>query len=82
MKQRLITSEGQINTKTVTSLALLAIVLLQEIANVFGWKLTGDPKQIMEIINTMLMILGTLGLASTGADVKDDEIKAKIEGKE
>ncbi|KRM20317.1 hypothetical protein FC40_GL000238 [Ligilactobacillus hayakitensis DSM 18933 = JCM 14209] len=82
MMKALLTQDGKLNAKTVTSLALLGVVLVQEVAKLFGWHLTGDPKQVMEIVNTILTILGTLGLASNSADVKDDEIKAKIEGKE
>lgn len=82
MMKALLTQDGKLNAKTVTSLALLAVVLVQEVAKLFGWHLTGDPKQVMEIVNTILTILGTLGLASNSADVKDDEIKAKIERKE
>ncbi|MEE5987184.1 hypothetical protein L1O48_00465 [Ligilactobacillus equi] len=81
MMKALLTQDGKLNTKTVTSLALLAIVLVQEVAKLFGWHLTGDPKQVMEIVNTILTILGTLGLASTSSDVKDVQLKEEIKKK-
>lgn len=81
MKKVLLTQDVKLNTKTVTSLSLLAIVLVQEFAKLFGWHLNGDPKQIMEIVNTILTILGTLGLASNSADVKDVHLKEEIKKK-
>ncbi|MHC3377740.1 hypothetical protein [Ligilactobacillus equi] len=78
MKKMLFNADGKLNSKTVTSLAALAIVLVQEIAGLFGWQLKGDTNQIMDIVNTLLTILGLLGLASTSADVKDVVLKQEI----
>ncbi|MDE7523221.1 hypothetical protein MBS99_10165, partial [Ligilactobacillus salivarius] len=62
MKKVLFDKDGKLNRKTVTSLVVLLLVLLQQLCAIFGLKFTGDTGQIMNLVNTVLTIGGILGL--------------------
>lgn len=57
--------DGKLNRKTVTSLVLLLIVLVQQLCAIFNLKFTGDPSRIMDLVNTILTIGGILGLVDS-----------------
>ena len=47
------------------SLASLIAVLVQQVFHLFGWEITGDEiNTAMAIVNTVLVILGSLGLVT------------------
>lgn len=70
MKKVLFDKDGKLNRKTVTSLVVLLLVLLQQLCAIFGLKFTGDTGQIMNLVNTVLTIGGILGLVDgTTVDV-------------
>lgn len=45
------------------SMASLVLVLGQQVGHLFGWEITSDEiNQIMAIVNTLLVMAGSLGL--------------------
>lgn len=73
MKKVLFDKDGKLNRKTVTSLVVLLLVLLQQLCAIFGLKFTGDVGQIMNLVNTVLTIGGILGLVD-GTTVNFDTV--------
>lgn len=65
MKKVFLDKDGKLNRKTVTSLVLLLIVLVQQLCAIFNLKFTGDAGQIMDLVNTLLTIGGILGLVDS-----------------
>ena len=65
IKKAFIDKDGKLNRKTVTSLVLLLIVLVQQLCAIFNLKFTGDVGQIMDLVNTLLTIGGILGLVDS-----------------
>lgn len=66
--------DGKLNRKTVTSLVLLLIVLVQQLCAIFNLRFTGDPSRIMDLVNTLLTIGGILGLVD-GVTVDTETVK-------
>ncbi|GET12371.1 hypothetical protein SN811_08710 [Ligilactobacillus agilis] len=66
MKKMLVDKDGKLNRKALTSLAMLSIVLVQQVCAIFGLKFHGDATQIMNLVNTVLTIGGVLGLVDQG----------------
>ena len=71
-------SDGSLNGKLIAGIISLLIVLIQQVLAVFGVKFTGDWTSIVAIINTVLTILGMLGVITdvqtvTAPTVKSDE---------
>ncbi|WP_192944523.1 hypothetical protein [Ligilactobacillus agilis] len=75
MKKALFNKDGKLNRRTVSALALLLIVLIQQVGAIFGVKFTGDPARIMDLINTILTIGGILGLVDS-VTVSYDTVKS------
>ena len=75
MKKVFLDKDGRLNRKTVTSLVLLLIVLVQQLCAIFGIKFTGDPSRIMDLVNTILTIGGILGLVD-GVTVDTETVKS------
>lgn len=67
--------DGKLNRKTVTSLVLLLIVLVQQLCAIFNLKFTGDPSRIMDLVNTILTIGGILGLVD-GVTADTETVKS------
>ena len=74
VKKALFNKDGKLNRRTVSALALLLIVLIQQVGAIFGVKFTGDPARIMDLINTLLTIGGILGLVD-GVTVDTETVK-------
>ena len=74
MKKALFDKDGKLNRKTVTSLVLLLIVLVQQLCAIFNLRFTGDPSRIMDLVNTLLTIGGILGLVD-GVTVDTETVK-------
>jgi phi LC3 family holin len=71
-------ADGSLNGKLIAGIISLLIVLIQQVFAVFGVKFTGDWSAIAGIINTVLTILGMLGVITdvqtvTAPTVKSDE---------
>lgn len=54
--------DGSLNGKLIAGIISLLIVLIQQIFAMFGIKFTGDWSAIVAVINTVLTILGMLGV--------------------
>ena len=55
-------ADGSLNGKLIAGIISLLIVLVQQILAMFGVKFTGDWSAIVAVINTVLTILGMLGV--------------------
>lgn len=71
-------ADGSFNGKLIAGIISLLIVLVQQVLAVFGIKFTGDWTSIVAVINTVLTILGMLGVITdvqtvTAPTVKSDE---------
>ena len=71
-------ADGSLNGKLIAGIISLLIVLVQQVLAAFGVKFTGDWSAIAGIINTVLTILGMLGVVTdvqtvTAPTVKSDE---------
>lgn len=75
MKKVFLDKDGKLNRKTITSLVLLLIVLVQQLCAIFNLKFTGDPSRIMDLVNTILTIGGILGLVD-GVTVDTETVKS------
>ncbi|KZU85116.1 phage holin [Lactiplantibacillus plantarum] len=56
--------DGSLNGKLIAGIISLLIVLIQQIFAMFGVKFTGDWTSIVAVINTVLTILGMLGVVT------------------
>lgn len=63
-------ADGSYSGKVIAGLLSLLIVLIQQLFAAFGVKFTGDWNAIAAIVNTVLTILGILGVVSGGGVVK------------
>lgn len=71
-------ADGSLNGKLIAGIISLLIVLIQQVLAVFGIKFTGDWTSIVAVINTVLTILGMLGVVTdvqtvTAPTVDSDE---------
>jgi len=55
-------ADGSFNGKLIAGIISLLIVLIQQILAVFGIKFAGDWTSIVAVVNTVLTILGRLGV--------------------
>ena len=62
--------DGSYSRKVIAGLVSLLIVLTQQLFEAFGIKFTGDWNAIAAIVNTVLTILGILGVVSGGGVVE------------
>lgn len=74
MRKVFLDKDGKLNRKTITSLVLLLIVLVQQLCAIFNLRFTGDPSRIMDLVNTLLTIGGILGLVD-GVTVDTETVK-------
>ncbi|PRO87126.1 holin [Lactiplantibacillus pentosus] len=70
--------DGSLNGKLIAGIISLLIVLIQQVFAMFGIKFTGDWSSIIAVVNTVLTILGMLGVITdvqtvTAPTVKSDE---------
>lgn len=75
MRKVFLDKDGKLNRKTITSLVLLLIVLVQQLCAIFNLRFTGDPSRIMDLVNTLLTIGGILGLVD-GVTVDTETVKS------
>lgn len=62
LKKALINADGTINGKVVAGLISLLIVLVQQVLAIFGLHFHGDVGALVGAINTVLTILGLIGV--------------------
>ncbi|QSE54041.1 holin (plasmid) [Lactiplantibacillus plantarum] len=55
-------ADGSLNGRLIAGIISLVIVLVQQVLAMFGIKFTGDWTSIVAVINTVLTILGLLGV--------------------
>lgn len=72
-------ADGSLNGKLIAGLISLAIVLIQQVLAVFGIKFTGDWTSIVAVINTVLTILGMLGVITDVQTVLAPTVKSDDE---
>lgn len=77
MNNALKNPDGSYSGKVIAGLVSLLIVLIQQAFAVFGIKFTGDWHAIAAIVNTVLTILGILGVVS-GGGVVEAEAEAPV----
>lgn len=74
LKKALTNADGTINGKVVAGLISLLIVLVQQVLGVFGLHFHGDVGSLIGAINTVLTILGLIGvLENPGIVTKPNE---------
>ena len=75
--------DGSLNGKLIAGIISLLIVLIQQIFAMFGIKFTGDWSAIVAVINTVLTILGMLGVITdvqtVSAPTTDNDEESQIE---
>jgi uncharacterized membrane protein len=72
-------ADGSYSGKVIAGLLSLLIVLTQQLFAAFGIKFTGDWNAIAAIVNTVLTILGILGVVSGGGVVETQaETQVKV----
>ena len=57
-------ADGSLNGKLIAGIISLLIVLIQQVLFAFGVKFPGDWTSIVAVINTVLTILGMLGVVT------------------
>ena len=71
--------DGSLNGKLIAGIISLLIVLIQQIFAMFGIKFTGDWSAIVAVINTVLTILGMLGVITDVQTVSAPTVKSDEE---
>jgi len=72
-------ADGSLNGKLIAGIISLLIVLIQQIFAMFGIKFTGDWTSIVAVINTVLTILGMLGVITDVQTVSAPTVDSKEE---
>ncbi|AUV72529.1 holin [Lactiplantibacillus plantarum subsp. plantarum] len=76
-------ADGSLNGKLIAGIISLLIVLIQQVLAMFGIKFTGDWSAIVAVINTVLTILGMLGVITdvqtVPAPTVDSDEKTQVE---
>ena len=76
-------ADGSLNGKLIAGIISLLIVLIQQVFAMFGIKFTGDWSAIVAVINTVLTILGMLGVITdvqtVAAPTTDNDEESQIE---
>ncbi|KAB1953792.1 phage holin [Lactiplantibacillus plantarum] len=72
-------ADGSLNGKLIAGIISLLIVLIQQVLAMFGIKFTGDWSAIVAVINTVLTILGMLGVITDVQTVPAPTVDSKEE---
>lgn len=64
IKRKFVKDDGTLNGKIISGAIGLLVLLIQQIALCFGFKLPGDMNAIVGLINIVLTILGFIGVMS------------------
>ncbi|MDP4436618.1 phage holin [Lactiplantibacillus plantarum] len=71
--------DGSLNGKLIAGIISLLIVLIQQVFAMFGVKFTGDWSAIIAVVNTVLTILGMLGVITDVKTVTAPAVKSEEE---
>ena len=71
--------DGSLNGKLIAGIISLLIVLVQQVFAMFGIKFTGDWTSIVAVVNTVLTILGMLGVITDVQTVSAPTVKSDDE---
>ena len=74
-------ADGSLNGKLIAGIISLLIVLIQQVLFAFGVKFPGDWTSIVAVINTVLTILGMLGVVTDVQTVSAPTVQEDIETK-
>lgn len=74
-------ADGSLNGKLIAGIVSLLIVLVQQLMAAFGFNYPVDWQSIVGIINTVLTLLGMLGVISDVTAVNTEGGKANNEAK-
>lgn len=76
-------ADGSLNGKLIAGIISLLIVLVQQVLAMFGIKFTGDWSAIVAVVNTVLTILGMLGVVTdvqtVTAPMVDSDEESQVE---
>ena len=72
-------ADGSLNGKLIAGIISLLIVLIQQVFAMFGIKFTGDWSSIVAVVNTVLTILGMLGVITDVQTVAAPTVKSDEE---
>ncbi|WP_334263673.1 phage holin [Lactiplantibacillus plantarum] len=72
-------ADSSLNGKLIAGIISLLIVLIQQVFAMFGVKFTGDWSAIVAVINTVLTILGMLGVITDVQTVPAPTVDSKEE---
>lgn len=70
IKSKLVKNDGTLNGKIVSALIALAIVFIQQLFACFGMHLKADVTSWVGLINTLLTVLGLIGVLSDPTPVE------------
>lgn len=65
VKKALYNADGTLNKSVLVGLVSAILLLVQQVASLAGFDLTGYMSNVQDIVNTMLAILTILGVVST-----------------
>lgn len=74
-------ADGSLNGKLIAGIISLSIVLIQQVLFAFGIKFPGDWTSIVAVINTVLTILGMLGVITDVQTVSAPTVREDVETK-
>lgn len=78
IKNKLVKPDGTLNGKIISGLVALTIVFVQQVFSCFGFQPKGDITAFVGLANTVLTILGLVGVLSDPTPV---EVPVKAEKK-
>ena len=82
VKTALVEPDGSLNGKVLAGLIGLALLAIQEIASLFGFRLKGDLNTWVSVINIILTFLGALGVVTSPTPVEVQDLNTKTASSE
>lgn len=79
--KRTFVKDGKLDGKMVSSVVALLIVLAQEILAIFGIQPAHDLNAIVDLVNTILALLGAMGILGGFTRVKLEDVHTNLSNK-
>lgn len=79
--KRTFVKDGKLDGKMVSSVVALLIVLVQEILAIFGIQPTHNLSAIVDLVNTILALLGAMGILGGFTRVKLEDVHTNLSNK-
>lgn len=79
--KRTFVKDGKLDGKMVSSVVALLIVLAQEILAIFGIQPTHNLSAIVDLVNTILALLGAMGILGGFTRVKLEDVHTNLSNK-